>query len=139
MFRELYSLYVSASNRYVRICVAWDIIELYLARGAKTHDPEAELEYLSRSSALSSLFKVLCMDPHYKSKLQDIEAVAPIVVGGQTVEFRAPKTISELVSLVRLARTAIFSTEVQPEVLRDLVEVLDRVVGPLVKELVPCV
>lgn len=82
-FRELYAMYNSSRNNTTRLCLAWDIIELYLARATKSHDWDSEFKYASKSNVLSSLFKVLCMDAGFRRKLESIGGITPIVVSGE--------------------------------------------------------
>ncbi|MEM3655730.1 MAG: hypothetical protein QXP58_04340 [Thermoprotei archaeon] len=136
--RELYSMYNLAKSSIARLCLAWDIIELYLARATNSHDWDSELKYASRSSVLNSLFKVLCMDAHFRRSLESIGGITPMVVGDEHVEFKPPINVSQLIWVAKLVRDSIFISNVDQSVLAQLVGVVNEALKPLIKELVPC-
>ncbi len=137
--RELYRLYCSSKNETTKLCVAWDILELYLARASKTHDWPSQASYASKSSTLNSLLRVLSMDPDFRRKLDNIEGIAPAKVGDQTIEFTKPTNFVQLITIVKLARDTMFTGSIDHDAWTQLTTVLNQVLAPLIKELVPCV
>lgn len=137
-FRELYTMYTSSKNNTTRLCLAWDIIELYLARATKSHDWDSEFKYASKSNVLNSLFKVLCMDAKFRRNLENIGGITPIVVGGEPVEFKAPSNVSQLIWLAKFARDTILTSKADQDVLSELIAVVNEALKPFIKELVPC-
>jgi len=137
-FRELYSMFNSSKNNTTRLCLAWDIIELYLARATKSHDWDAQFKYASKSNVLNSLFKVLCMDAGFRRNLENIGGITPVVVGGEPVEFKEPSNVSQLIWLAKFARDTILTSKADQDVLSGLVAVVNEALKPFIKELVPC-
>jgi hypothetical protein len=135
---ELYRLRTSASLNTTQLMLGWDILELYLARGAKSHSWSKQLEWLQKSSTLNSLYQVLLKNTEFRKKLSAIESVCPIEYQGETYDFQAPGNLVRLLIIVRLAVKTIFTSALDTGLQTNLVNVSNDVLGLIIKELVPC-
>jgi|GEM_PF-1789185 hypothetical protein len=135
---ELYKLRASASLETTQLTLGWDILELYLARGAKSHSWSKQLEWLQKSSTLNSLYQVLLKNADFRRSLSAIESVCPIEYQGGIYDFQSPGNLAKLLTVVRLAVETIFTSTLDADLQTNLVKVSNDVLGLLIKELVPC-